>query len=57
MICNDSFAISAFKHYLSTCFHIKDLGVLKFSLGLKLLGVLMVFSFVKGNIRLIYLMR
>ncbi|GAU27524.1 hypothetical protein TSUD_147180 [Trifolium subterraneum] len=33
---NDSFACTKFKKYLSDCFHMKDLGVLKYFLGLEL---------------------
>jgi hypothetical protein len=32
---NDSNAISNFKAYLSTCFHMKDLGVLKYFIGIE----------------------
>jgi len=33
---NDSTTIAHFKAYLSTCFHMKDLGVLKYFLGLEI---------------------
>lgn len=32
---NDSQEISEFKSYLGTCFHMKDLGFLKYFLGIK----------------------
>lgn len=32
---NDSSAITRFKHYLSVCFHMKDLGPLKYFLGIE----------------------
>ncbi|KAL2922825.1 Retrovirus-related Pol polyprotein from transposon TNT 1-94 [Bienertia sinuspersici] len=32
---NNSSAISAFKEYLSSCFHMKDLGLLKYFLGIE----------------------
>lgn len=33
--CNSTPALTAFKDYLSTCFHMKDLGTLKYFLGLE----------------------
>lgn len=41
---NTPSAIQEFKDYLSTCFHMKDLGHLKYFLGWKWLGVLKVFT-------------
>lgn len=32
---NDYGALLAFKKYLSSCFHMKDLGILKYSLGIE----------------------
>ncbi|CAH9080818.1 unnamed protein product [Cuscuta epithymum] len=32
---NDSTVLHKFKHYLSTCFHMKDLGTLKYFLGIE----------------------
>ena len=32
---NDTTALAAFKHYLGACFHMKDLGVLKYFLGVE----------------------
>lgn len=32
---NNSTCIQHFKHYLSACFHMKDLGVLKYFLGVE----------------------
>jgi len=33
--CNDNVAIKAFKTYLYACFHMKDLGRLKYFLGIE----------------------
>ncbi|GAA0140521.1 transmembrane signal receptor [Lithospermum erythrorhizon] len=35
ILSNNSTALSAFKDYLTSCFHMKDLGVLKYFMGIK----------------------
>ncbi|XP_068466252.1 uncharacterized protein [Phaseolus vulgaris] len=46
---NNGTAIQCFKGYLNQCFHMKDLGRLKYFLGLKLFAPPTESSFVKGN--------
>ena len=50
---NDHDAISKFKTYLSDCFHMKDLGVLKYFLGVEVARSLKGYRHLVG--RLIYL--
>lgn len=47
---NDNIALTAFKTYLSQCFHMKDLGVLKYFLGLEVALNSMGFFFVPTKI-------
>jgi len=54
---NDSLAIQQFKAYLSTYFHMKDLGVLKYFLGIEVDGVRKDFFYVNGNMHWILLLR
>lgn len=47
---NSSASISALKAWLDSCFKLKDLGPLKFFIGLEATLLLMTFLFAKGNI-------
>jgi len=50
---NDSATIQRFKAYLSACFHMKDLGVLKYFLGVEIARSSDGFYLCKGNMHLI----
>lgn len=46
---NNSSSIVDFKNYLGSCFHMKDLGILKYFLGIEIARDLMVYFFLNGN--------
>ena len=54
---SDSTGISSLKSFLHGQFHTKDLGMLRYFLGVELCGVHMESSYLKGNLCLIYCMR
>jgi len=54
---NDNSAIQQFKAYLSTCFHMKDLGILKYILGIEVARSSEDFFCVNGNMHWILLLR
>ena len=54
---SDSTGISSLKSFLLSQFHTKELGMLRYFLGIELCGVNMKSSYLKGNMCLIYCLR